>query len=127
VLELGNTANVGSAMDNKMLLVAYFVIGGVVVSAITYLGSHSKSMLAAFIALLPCVSVITLCTIYFSSGTGAVVSYAKNMLILLPPWILYVVGVIYLLPRIGLAGSLVVSIGVYLVTALLIMRFTSNI
>jgi uncharacterized membrane protein (GlpM family) len=90
-------------MDNKMLLVAYFVIGGVVVSAITYLGSHSKSMLAAFIALLPCVSVITLCTIYFSSGTGAVVSYAKNMLILLPPWILYVVGVIYLLPRIGLA------------------------
>jgi len=127
VLELGNTANVGSAMDNKLLLVAYFVIGGVVVSAITYLGSHSKSMLAAFIALLPCVSVITLCTIYFSSGTGAVVSYAKNMLILLPPWILYVVGVIYLLPRIGLAGSLVASIGAYLVTALLIMKFTSNI
>jgi uncharacterized membrane protein (GlpM family) len=113
-------------MDNKMLIV-YFLIGGIVVSAITYFGSHSKSMLAAFIAILPCVSVITLCTIYFNSGTEATVSYAKNMLILMPPWVLYVVGVIYLLPRIGLPGSLVVSVAAYVLVSLLIMRFTSNI
>jgi uncharacterized membrane protein (GlpM family) len=113
-------------MDNKMLA-AYFVIGGIVVSAVTYFGSHSKSMLAAFIAIVPCVSVITLCTIYFNSGTEATVSYAKNMLILLPPWVLYVLGIVFLLPRIGLAGSLVASIGAFLVTALLIMKFTSNI
>jgi uncharacterized membrane protein (GlpM family) len=113
-------------MDNRLLIV-YFVIGGIVVSAITYLGSHSKSMLAAFIALLPCVSVITLCTIYFHSGTEATLSYAKNMLILFPPWILYVVGVILLLPRIGLAGSLVASIAVFVVTAFLTMRFVPNV
>ncbi len=113
-------------MDNKMLIV-YFVIGGIVVSSITYLGSQGKSMPAAFIAMLPCVSVITLCTIYFHGGTSATVSYARDMLILLPPWILYVVGVIYLLPRIGLPLSLIASIAVYVLASYTIMRFAPNI
>jgi uncharacterized membrane protein (GlpM family) len=110
-------------MDIKMLAV-YFVVGGAIVTAVTYFGSHSKSQIAAFIAFLPSISVITLCTIYFASGTAEAVSYAKNMLILLPPWVLYVVGIIFLLPRIGLASSLIVSIVVYLGAAFLIMKLT---
>ena len=110
-------------MDIKMLAV-YFVIGGTIVSAVTYFGSHAKGQLAAFFAFLPSISVITLCSIYFASGTAEAVSYAKSMLILLPPWVLYVVGVIFLLPRIGLAGSLIVSIVVYLGAAFLIMKLT---
>jgi hypothetical protein len=46
------------------------------------------------------------------------------MLVLLPPWVLYMVVVILLLPRIGLVGALVTSIMVYLGTALLIMKLT---
>jgi uncharacterized membrane protein (GlpM family) len=110
-------------MDIKMLPV-YFVIGGAVVSAATYFGSQAKSLFAAFIAFLPAISVITLCSIYFASGTGAAVSYAKGMLMLLPPWVLYVVAVMFLLPRIGLAGSLIVGIATYLGIAFLIMRLT---
>jgi len=108
-------------MDIKMLPI-YFVLGGAIVSAVTYFGGQAKSLLAAFIAFIPSISVITLCTIYFASGTAAAVSYAKSMLILLPPWLLYVVGVIFLLPRIGLAGSLMVSIAAYFVASFLIMR-----
>jgi uncharacterized membrane protein (GlpM family) len=110
-------------MDIKMLPV-YFVIGGLIVSAATYFGSQAKSLLAAFIAFLPTISVVTLCSIYFASGTQAAVSYAKSMLILLPPWVLYIVAVIFLLPRIGLAGSLIVGIAAYLGIAFLIMRLT---
>jgi hypothetical protein len=110
-------------MDIKMLPV-YFVIGGVVVSAATYFGSQARSLLAAFIAFLPAISVVTLCTIYFASGTQAAVSYARSMLILLPPWALYVVAVIFLLPRISLAASLTVGIATYLGIAFLIMRLT---
>ena len=110
-------------MDPK-LLIAYFVIGGLVVSVITYFGSQGKSELAAFIAFLPATSVITLCTIYFAGGTGAVVSYAKSMLILLPAWLFYVIGVIFLLPRLGLAGSLLVSVAVYVAAASVTMRLT---
>jgi uncharacterized membrane protein (GlpM family) len=110
-------------MDAKMMAL-YFVIGGAIVAAVTYFGSHAKSQVAAFIAFLPSISVITLCSVYFASGTEEAVSYAKSMLILVPPWVLYAVGVIFLLPRIGLAGSLVVSIMVYLGTAFLIMKLT---
>ena len=106
------------------LLPVYFVIGGVTVCAVTYFGSQAKGQLAAFIAFLPSISVITLCTIYFAGGTQEAVSYAKNMLILLPPWLLYVVGIIFLLPRIGLAGTLSVSIAAYLGAAFLTMRLT---
>jgi len=108
-------------MDMKMLP-AYFVIGGAVVAAATYFGSHARSMLAAFIAFFPAVSVLTICGIYFASGTQAAVSYTRSMLILLPPWVLYVLAVMLLLPRIGLAGSLIVGVAVYSATALLTMR-----
>jgi uncharacterized membrane protein (GlpM family) len=106
------------------LLIAYFVIGGLIVSVITYFGSQGKSELAAFIAFLPATSLITLCTIYFASGTGAAVSYAKNMLILLPAWLFYVIGVIFLLPRLGLVGALLVSVAAYVAAAFVTMRLT---
>jgi hypothetical protein len=61
-------------------------------------------------------------TIYFAGGAGATVSYAKSMLILLPAWILYVLGVIFLLPRLGLALSLVISVVVYMAAAFLTVK-----
>lgn len=103
------------------LLLLYFFIGGVIVSTVTYFGSHGKSQVAAFIAFLPSISLITLCSIYFASGTASAVSYAKSMLILLPPWVLYVVCVIVLLPRIGLTATLAVSVVAYLLSALLVV------
>ena len=110
-------------MDPK-LLALYFVIGGLVVSLVTYFGSQGKSELAVFIAFLPGTTLITLITIYLGGGTGAAVSYAKSMLILLPAWVLYVLGVIFLLPRLGLAVSMLVSVAVYVVAAILTMRLT---
>ena len=106
------------------LLALYFVIGGLVVSLVTYFGSQGKSELAVFIAFLPGTTLITLITIYLGGGTGAAVSYAKSMLILLPAWVFYVLGVIFLLPRLGLAVSMLVSVAVYVVAALLTMRLT---
>lgn len=108
-------------MDPK-LLALYFVIGGLVVSLVTYFGSQGKSELAVFIAFLPATTLITVVTIYLAGGTGAAVSYAKWMLILLPAWVLYAVGLIFLLPRLGLALSLVISVAAYLGAAFLTMR-----
>ena len=110
-------------MDIRALLL-YFILGGTIVSAVTYFGSQARGMLAAFITFLPTISVISLCTIYSSGGTEAAVSYAKSMLVLLPPWAVYIIGVIFLLPRIGLVYSLIASIGVYLAIALIILKLT---
>jgi uncharacterized membrane protein (GlpM family) len=104
------------------LLLIYFLLGGISVSAITYFGSQGKSQVAAFVAFLPSTSLITLCTIYFSSGTQQAISYAKSMLILLPPWVLYVIAVIFLLPRVGLPLTIGISLAVYLALALLTMK-----
>jgi hypothetical protein len=112
-----------NTVDLKLLIV-YFVIGGLVVSVVTYFGGQGKSQLAVFIAFLPCTTLITLCTIYFAGGTGAAVSYAKNMLVLLPAWVLYVVGVIFLLPRLGWVVSILVSVAAYLAAAFVTMRLT---
>jgi len=106
------------------LLALYFVLGGLVVSLVTYFGSQGKSELAVFIAFLPGTTLITLITIYLAGGTGAAVSYAKSMLILLPAWVLYVLGVIFLLPRLGLVVSMVVSVAVYLAAAFVTMKLT---
>ena len=108
------------------MLAVYFLIGGVIVSAITYFGSHAESKFAAFIAFLPSTTLITLCTIYLAGGTGAAVSYAKSMLVLLPAWVLYVVGVIFLLPRLGLVVSLLVSVAAYLAAAFVTMKLTAS-
>ncbi len=110
-------------MSLKLLLL-YFVIGGAVVAAITYFGNTAKSQLAAFLAFFPSISVITLCGIYLASGSQPSVTYAKNMLVLLPCWVLYILAVIFLLPRLGLVGSLVISVALYMGTAFLIMRLT---
>lgn len=110
-------------MDPR-LLALYFVIGGLVVSLVTYFGSQGKSELAVFIAFLPGTTLITLITIYLAGGTGAAVSYAKSMLILLPAWVLYVLGVIFLLPRLGLVVSMLVSVAAYVAAAFVTMKLT---
>lgn len=110
-------------MDPK-LLALYFVIGGLVIATVTYFGVQGKSQFAVFIAFLPSTTLITLITIYLAGGTGATVSYAKNMLILLPAWVLYVVGVLFLLPRLGLVVSLLISVAAYLAAAFITMKLT---
>jgi uncharacterized membrane protein YecN with MAPEG domain len=106
------------------LLALYFVIGGLTVAAVTYFGVQGKSEFAVFIAFLPSTTLLTLVTIYLGGGTGAAVSYAKSMLILLPAWVIYVVGVIFLLPRLGIALSLVVSVAAYIGAAFFTMKLT---
>lgn len=101
-------------MDYK-LIPLYFVVGGTVVTLVTYFGSQGKGLLAAFVAFFPAVSVISLCAIYIHSGTEPALSYAKGMLYLLPAWLIYIAVVIYLLPKWGLFPPL--AIGILLYTA----------
>lgn len=106
-------------MEIKYFL--YFLTGGVVVSIVTYLASQAKGLLAAFIANLPVITLITFLTIYFESGQKAVVSYAEGLIIMLFPWLAYIFSIIFLTKRIGFVPSLVIGISFYLLLACLIM------
>jgi len=108
-------------MDFKSLAI-YFLGGGTVVAVTSYFGTQGKGMLAAFIAFIPSVTVVTLWAIYSKSGAPAATSYVKGMLQLLPAWTLYAIVLFYLLPRMGLWPSLLISIAVYMVGSFITIR-----
>ena len=103
-------------------LCLYFLLGGAIVTLVTYFGSQAKGLLAAFIAFFPSITVITIITIYLNGGINPTTSYLKGMLLLMPAWLLYVLSVLFLLPRLGLVFSLVLGIFLYLGSALATMK-----
>jgi uncharacterized membrane protein (GlpM family) len=98
-----------------------FLVGGTIVSVVTYLASHAKGLLAAFFANLPVITLITFLIIYFESGQKSVISYAQGLIIMLFPWLAYIFSIIFLTNRIGFIGSLVIGVFLYLLTAFLII------
>jgi len=101
-------------------LIFYFILGGVVVSLTTYFGSEDKGVLAAFIAMFPSVTVLTLSMIYLEVGMRPVLSYLKSLLLLTPAWILYLICLVYIAPRHGFWPALASGVFLYLVIAGLI-------
>ena len=108
-------------MDIKLLSL-YFLLGGTIVALVTYFGSHGKGLLAAFVVFFPSITVVTLVSIYLTSGVSATVSYFRGMLFLIPAWVLYAVAMIFILPRWGLVPSVIIGISLYVAAAVVIMR-----
>jgi uncharacterized membrane protein (GlpM family) len=104
------------------LVPLYFLVGGTVVTLVTYFGSHAKGTLAAFVAFFPALTVVTLSTVYWRGGSESALSYAKSMVYLLPAWILYIGAVIYLMPRLGLWPPLVIGTLLYTAASFATMK-----
>ena len=99
----------------------YFLLGGTITSVVAYLANNSKGFLAAFINTLPITSLSMFLIIYFSTGQDAVLSYARGLVVMLLPWILYVLSVIFLTPKISFFYSLLVGLLLFLLTSLVIL------
>ncbi len=93
----------------------YFLLGGTIVSLSTYVGSQGKSFLAAFASTFPAITGVTFVLLYLNGGSDTILSYARNLLWFVPPWIIYVLSMIAGIPRVGfwpaLVGSLVIYVG----------------
>ncbi|ADP77825.1 conserved hypothetical protein [Methanothermus fervidus DSM 2088] len=105
----------------KVKLIFYFILGGIVVALTTYFGSERRGILAAFIAMFPSVTVLTLLTIYLEAGTDSVISYVKGLLLLTPPWMLYLLSLVYILPRYGFLTAILVGVIIYFSLASILM------
>lgn len=108
-------------MDPRFL-VLYFVLGGLVVTLTTYFGSHSQGFIAAFVAFFPSITVVSILAIYFHGGNTAVTSYLKDLLLLIPAWLLYIAAVLLLVPRLGVFLSLGAGVFLYIVASFVITR-----
>ncbi|HEY6262650.1 MAG TPA: DUF3147 domain-containing protein [Nitrospiraceae bacterium] len=101
-------------MNDFAKYAVYFLLGGTIVSFSTYLGSQGKSFLAAFASTFPAITGATFVLIYLNSGNEAIVSYAKNLLWFVPPWIIYVVSMITSVPYFGFWPAMIGSLALYL-------------
>ncbi len=81
--------------------VVYFLLGGLLVSLSTYLGSHGKGFFAALASTLPVISGLTFVLIYLNAGGQPTMSFAKNLLWLSPAWFVYVFVMLFGVPRLG--------------------------
>lgn len=106
----------------ELKYVLFFLIGGTAISIVTYLASHSRSVMAAFIANLPVMTLVTFLTIYYETGQKAVVPYAKGLVIMLFPWMTYILSIILLTPRLGFFTSLATGFSLYLAVSFFILR-----
>ncbi len=105
-----------------MIYFLYFLIGGAVVALTSYFGSKNQGFLAAFIFLFPLATVVTFVNIYLASNAKMVSSYAKSLLIFTPVWLIYILTIWYLSPKIGFYWSLALGILLYIVLSFLLYK-----
>jgi hypothetical protein len=90
--------------------ILYFLLGGTIVSLVSYLGSMGRGLLSAFVATFPAITLVTMIFIYRERGLAASYAYAKGLVFFFPAWLAYLMFVVFALPRWGiwkaLAGAL---------------------
>lgn len=99
----------------------YFLVGGSIVSLVTYFAGQQKGLLAAFFANLPSMTLITFLLIYVDSGEREALLYARGLIVMLFPWLAYIFSIIFLSKRLGFISSLIIGVCLYLAIALAII------
>ncbi|KAF0144250.1 MAG: hypothetical protein FD156_1935 [Nitrospirae bacterium] len=104
----------------------YFLFGGIITSGVTYLAHQSKGLLAAFVGTLPLITISTFVLIHFHSGQGAVLAYAKGLIVMIFPWMVFILSVIFLMPRIAFIYALLAGFCLQLAAAFLIFALSGD-
>jgi len=107
-------------MNELMRSALYFVLGGVMVSVSTYLGTMGRGFLAAFVSTFPAITGVTIVLIYLNAGNEHAYTYAKHLLWLVPAWIAYVGFLILTLNRLGFWAAMAGALTLYLAIVALI-------
>lgn len=92
----------------------YFLLGGLLVSASTYVGTMGKGFLAAFASTFPAITGMTFILIYLNGGMEHTLSYAKHLLWFVAPWTAYVLFIIAVLPRLGFWPAMLGGLALYM-------------
>ena len=108
-------------MGEGLKLLIYFLVGGSILTLVTYFGSKDRGILAAFIAMFPAVTTMSILTIYSEAGDLLVLDYVKGLLLLSPVWIVFLLCVYFFLPRQGLLVALGAGVLVYILVAILLI------
>lgn len=108
-------------MGEGLKLLIYFLVGGSMLTMVTYFGTKDKGILAAFIAMFPAVVTMSIITIYSEAGSALVLDYIRGLLILSPVWIIFLLCIYFFLPKQGLLVALGAGTLVYMLVAVLLI------
>jgi hypothetical protein len=92
----------------------YFLLGGTIVSVSTYLGAQGRPYLAAFASTFPAITGATFIFLYVNGGSEANVAYAEMLFFFVPPWIVYVLVMTFIVPMFGFWPAMTLSLALYM-------------
>lgn len=95
---------------SDLRLVIYFLLGGLTTAFTVYLAGQGRGTAAAFITTLPLQTAFTFLLIYAEGGSRTVEEYAWSLLLFTPPWLVYVLVVLFGVSRLGIGRSIALGV-----------------
>ena len=108
-------ANRGKNMWQYLL---YFLIGGTIVALVAYLVNQGNQLLAVLVGNIPVLFLLNVILAYRAGGSMSSIAYARGALISLPFFIIFVVIVLFILPRINTPAAILPAMLVYVIPPL---------
>ena len=62
----------------------------------------------------PAITGATFILLYVNGGSDAIVAYAEKLFWFVPPWIIYVLAMIFIVPRLGFWPAMTLSLVLYM-------------
>ena len=100
-------------------LIIYFITGGVFTTLIVALEEGGQRTLSGLATLVPVFTLVAYVFLGQTAGATAVSQHAKWVLTgTLVSWVPYMLGIVYLAPKVGAHKAIAASLGIFFVLAL---------
>jgi uncharacterized membrane protein (GlpM family) len=107
-----------------MEYILYFITGGSIVTIVAWLARIGHPFLSGIALVFPSVTLVSFYFLGKSVGREAVSTSAKSALLAtFFLWLPYMTAIVYLIPRFGVNKALVLALAVFLMLALIYVKF----
>jgi ABC-type transport system involved in multi-copper enzyme maturation permease subunit len=107
---------------NMWQYLLYFLIGGSIVALVAYFVNQGNQLLAILVGNIPVLFLLNVILAYRAGGSMSSIAYAKGALISLPFFIVFVVIVLLILPRINTPAAILLAMLIYIIPPLVFYR-----
>ena len=112
----------GEIKNNMWQYLLYFLLGGSIVALVAYLANQGNQVLTILVGNLPVLFLLNIFLAYRVGGTMGGIVYARGALISLPFFIVFVLIVMLILPRVNTPLAVLPAMLVYIIPPFLYHR-----
>jgi ABC-type transport system involved in multi-copper enzyme maturation permease subunit len=107
---------------NMWQYLLYFLIGGTIVALVAYFVNQGNQLLAILVGNIPVLFLLNIILAYRAGGSVSGIAYAKGALISLPFFIIFVLMVLLILPRVNTPAVILPAMLVYIIPPIIFYR-----